>query len=394
MSIHQLTDGRWFVQYPDKLRPGKKKRKYFGREPDAEEKAKAFNDSLKLGRQGRKKPKDHSAYFMDLVNEYAQGRLAHIQDSTLDNFMWKMEGVILPVFKHTRAMNMTPKKIDAYVKNRLTKSRTINQTTKTGAIRKRTIQPVKKTTVHREVSDIQAVLNWSVRRRLIAFNPLDKYEMPKRDDEIILYPSESEINAILKHSPERLTRAISISYYTGLRPGQRELYSMRWHHVDFQANTIIVKSAKKGSKYKFRIVPVHPEFISVLKQWYDEDDKPNGAIIHYRGKAVKSLKRAFATAKKNAKITRRLRMYDIRHAFASLLLKNKADLKSTSELLGHSRTDTTTRIYQHTDFRMHQDAVGKLPALNLEKAAAESSGNPKKRITKVIPFKRTATNGL
>ena len=390
MSIHQLSDGRWFVQYPDKLKTGKKKRKYFGREPGAEEKAKAFNDSLMLGKQGRKKKKDHSAYFVDLVNEYAHGRLAHIQESTLQNFMWKMDGVILPELGNIRAMSIIPKKIDDYVKIRLTKSRTIKQVTKTGVVINRTIQPAKKTTIHREISDIRAVLNWSVRRRLIAFNPLDKYEMPKRDDDIILYPGQAEIDAILKHCPERLTRAISISYYTGLRPGQRELYSMRWHHIDFQANTIIVKSAKKGSKYKHRLVPVHPEFTSILKQWYDKDDNPNGAIIHYRGKPVKSLKKAFAKAKKDAKITRRLRMYDFRHAFASLLLKNKADLKSTSELLGHSRTETTTRIYQHTDFNMHQDAVGKLPALNLEKAVAESSGNPKKRVTKVIPFKRIA----
>ena len=215
--------------------------------------------------------------------------------------------------------------------------------------------------------------------------------MPKRDDEFIAYPSALEIDGILKHAPERLTRAISISYYTGLRPGQRELYSMRWNHVDFQANTIMVKSAKKGSRYKYRLVPVHPEFTDTLRQWFDKDDNLNGPIIHSRGKPVRSLKKAFAAAKTKAGITRRLRMYDIRHAFASLLLKNKADLKSTSELLGHSRTDTTTRIYQHTDFMMHQDAVTRLPALNLENNGAENVGHPGKRVSKVIPFKRAAT---
>jgi integrase len=287
--------------------------------------------------------------------------------------MWKMKGIILPELGEIRAMNITPKRIDAYVKNRL------KMKTKKG-------NTIKRTTVHRELSDIRAVLNWAVRRRYIAFNPIEKYEMPKRDDAIILYPSESEINSILQHSPERLVRAISISYYTGLRPGKCELYSMQWSHVNFKANTILVMSAKKGSKYKYRLVPVHPDFTSILWEWYEKDDSPNGYIVHYRGYPVKSLKKAFTTAKRKAGITRRLRMYDFRHCFASLLLKNNADLKSTSELLGHSRTDTTTRIYQDTDFRMHQDAVRRLPPLTI--------GNPKKMVTKIIPFKRKAVKGL
>jgi integrase len=379
MSVHQLKDGRWFVQYPDKLRPGKKKRKYFGREPDAEQKAIEFNESLELGNQGNRKAKDHSPRFVDLVNEYAAARLAHIQESTLTNFMWKMKGVILPEFGGFPAMSITPKKIDAYVKMRLTESRTIKQGRK-----KRIIKPAKKTTVHRELSDIKAVLNWAVRRSIIAFNPIEKYEMPKRDDDVILYPGESEINAILNHAPERLKRAICISYYTGLRPGEKELFSMQWNQVDFNANTIMVRSAKKGAKYKHRLVPIHQDFRPMLKQWHDEGG--SGFIINYRGKQVRSLKKVFQNTKQKAGITRRLRLYDFRHAFVSLLLKNSADLKATSELAGHSRTDTTTRIYQHTDFKMHQDAVSKLPALEI--------GNPPEKVTKVIPFKRRAGKGL
>ena len=367
MSVHQLEDKRWIVQYKDK-ESGKLKREYFGRGSEAEKKAFERNEQLGL-REYKRVAQGHSAFFNDLVNSYAQARLAHIQETTLEKFMYRMNANTLPQLGHFRAMNITPKKLDAFVQLRLKK--------------------VKKTTVHRELSDIKAVLNWAARRRYIAFNPIEKYEMPKRDDEIILYPSEDEINAILQHSPGRLKRAIAISYYTGLRPGQRELFSMKWNHINFQANTILVQSAKKGSRYNHRIVPIHPDFTAILKQWYDADDSPNGFIIHYRGKGVKSLNSIFTKAKKKAGITRRLRLYDFRHAFASLLLKNSADLKSTSELLGHSRTDTTTRIYQHTDFRMHQDAVKRLPPI-----ALDNTLDIQKSITKVIPFKRKTFKGL
>jgi integrase len=246
---------------------------------------------------------------------------------------------------------MTPERMDRYVNERL-KAKNKNGGT------------IKRTTVHRELSDIKAVLNWAVKRRYIAFNHLDKYEMPKRDDETIIYPTVAEIKAILKHAPEHLKRAIKISYYVGLRPGVRELFNMQWHHVDFEAATITVKSAKKGGKFKFRSVPIHPDFLAQLKAWYKADASTDGYIVHYRGKPVKSLKKSFASAKRHAKIKRRIRLYDFRHCFASLLLKNHADLKATSEILGHSRPDTTMKFYQATDTQMHRDAINRLPSID------------------------------
>jgi integrase len=127
---------------------------------------------------------------------------------------------------------------------------------------------------------------------------------------------------------------------------------------------ILMTSAKKGGHFKYRLVPIHPQFVQVLEGWYRKDNNKDCPIIHFRKKPVKSLKRAIKRAKQKSGITRRLPMYNFRHVFATLTLRHHADLKSTSELLGHSRTDTTTRIYQHVDFTMHQKAVGVLPGLD------------------------------
>ena len=182
MSVHQLKDGRWIVQHRIK-KTGKIKREYFGRGPEGEKAAFVRNGELNL-RGYKRIVQGHSAFFNDLVNAYADSRVGIVQETTLVNFMWKMDGVILPELGHIRAMNITPKRIDRYVKKRLS--------TKT---KKDTL--VKRTTVHRELSDIKAVLNWSAKRNYIAFNPLQNHEMPKRDDAIIMPPSSDEIEAIL-----------------------------------------------------------------------------------------------------------------------------------------------------------------------------------------------------
>jgi hypothetical protein len=73
--------------------------------------------------------------------------------------------------------------------------------------------------VHRDLSYIKAVLNWAFSRGLIAFNPIEKYEMRKRGDEVIRPPNEPEIKAIWAHASEQLKRAIALCYYIELRQG-------------------------------------------------------------------------------------------------------------------------------------------------------------------------------
>jgi len=345
MSVHLKKDGRWIVQYRDKSTQ-KLKTEYFGRDLEGEARARERQKELGLNPWKRRTPKRKSPYFIELVNGYMTARFGTIEPVSLKNFQYKMTGIILPEIGQTQAVNLTPHRMDQYVGKRL--------------------RSVKRTTVHREISDIQAVLNWAVSRKYITHNPLAGYQKPKRDDEIILPPSAAEAERILINAPDHLVRAISISYYTGIRPGRAELLSLKWTDVDFTTDTILIRSAKKGG-LRYRIVPIHKNLKIDLDTWRQQDlDLTTDHIIHFHGKPIGSIKTAFGLAKKKAGITRRLRLYDFRHAFASYMLQGNADLKSTSEILGHTRTDTTTRIYQHTDIKMHREAIDRLPGLNTD----------------------------
>ncbi|MEW6290094.1 MAG: tyrosine-type recombinase/integrase [Thermodesulfobacteriota bacterium] len=108
-------------------------------------------------------------------------------------------------------------------------------------------------------------------------------------------------------------------------------------------------------------------FAGKLAEWMEADRKnykrKNIPIVHFRGKKIKSIKIAWNTAKKNAKITRKLRPYDLGHAFATFLLDQGADLKSVSEMLGHKSIETTLKVYQHTSKELHRQSIKKLPDL-------------------------------
>lgn len=85
-------------------------------------------------------------------------------------------------------------------------------------------------------------------------------------------------------------------------------------------------------------------------------------IISHKGKPpVKAIKTAWATAKKKAGIERRIRPYDLRHAFATYALDAGADLKAVAEIMGHADVDTVLEHYQHTKETLRRKAVESIP---------------------------------
>lgn len=339
MSVHQLKDGRWIVRHAhgkDPDRPTANK-KYFGRGDDARRAANDFDAQLH-GEHRRSKGQQQSPSFIDLAQEYLLAKRM-----TMTSVGWqlckdKLERTVLPILGQSMAHDITPERIDQYTQVR-------------------TEEGVKRTTIHRELSDIRAVLRWAVRRRLIAANPMEGFEMPTRDDARLSPPTEAEFRAILAKAAPHLQRAMLIAYHTGLRPGREELLCLRWEAVDFIGKTLMVISAQKGGMPR-RMVPLNEEIMQHLEAWFAQDEaQGSGYIVHYHGARIDSLKTAWKAAKKRSKVLRRVRLYDIRHAFATRLLGRGANLKAVSELLGHASPDMTMRVYQHVDDDLRRQAV-------------------------------------
>lgn len=335
MSVSRLPDGRWLVQHEpgrDPDRPKSRKR-YFGRGPGAEAAARAWNEEIH-----RKAPQVSSPRFVAICNDFVAAKASTLAATTMARLLVRLRGTILPEIGQAYATEITPAWLDRYASARV----------KDG---------VKRTTVHREISDIRSILRWAEKRRLIASNPMAGFEMPRRDDARISPPSEAEFRAILACAVPHLQRAMLISWYTGLRPGIEELLSLRWDAVDMVGGLLMVVSAQKGGLPR-RMVPLHRELIEHLRRWYQEDEAAgHGYLVHYNGGRVNSLKTAWKNAKRRAMVTRRLRLYDIRHACATNLLAAGANLKAVSEILGHASPDMTMRVYQHVSDDLRRQAI-------------------------------------
>lgn len=357
MSVHQTPDGRWFVRFQKGKIPDKPNatREYFGRGDDAYNKAVARNQEIGLGVEVNSGGKT----FFDIVNYYLSAKEGKIEDKSVATAYMHAKSHLVPFFGCTEVSRITDEQLDNYV----TKRR--NERWRDGGGNGKEKIGVSRSTIKRELGTMQAILNYAVSRKQIIYNPVVNYDMPKEDDAVIAPASQAEISAILKASPPHLQRFIILAYYTAVRPGYTELLTMRWSQVDFAGKTIFVVSARKGG-LESRQISMHPDLEQHIAAWFEEDSalkKMPEYIVHYQGKHIKKVDKAWMLAKKKAKVLRRLRLYDIRHASITGMLEAGSDLKAVSMIAGHSSPAMTMRKYQHVSTRLQKAAVTGLVTL-------------------------------
>jgi integrase len=367
VSVHQKPDGRWFVVHRVN---GKQKWESFGRGPEAEAAARLRNTELGLG----KVTPPASPTITELATAFMQAREADFGQAQTLKWAYKVYNVILPELGHIEAIRLTPHRLDQYIAKR---RKTVKKVwcgsgpgRKWKTIRDANGQPqhIRMTTIRDDIDTLFAILNWAVIRGILALNPVRTYPRPRRDDEVIRPPSTAEMQAIYEAAGDHLKRAVALSYWTGLRPGRRELLSLTFDAVDHDRGLILIRSARKGGPVA-RMVPLQSDALFAIREWQTRDQKrfiKHGRIIHYRRKPITTIKTAWRGALKRAGITRRLPPYSMRHYFATAYIDQTGDHRGAADILGHARVDTTLRVYRHTSLAHQREQLSNMPRLTLD----------------------------
>jgi len=350
VAVKMLSDGRWAIYYH---LAGKKKWEYFGRGELARLKAEKRDEQI---REERGKIKPVTAITVSqLLSEYHSKH--RVESSTADSDFYRIDRILIPALGHHYAETLSSDQLDSYVKTRLDSGKAVD-------------------TVKRELGILKSAFNWGESRQppLIVRNPLAKYRLTagkqSRPVAKINPIPVDDFKRLLRHAPEHLMRGMYLQWYGGQRPG-KEILGIQWIDVDFEHHEIRVHSAHKGAAEE-RFVPIPDGLMKMLEIWKRTDQEAtNGTtidiqtlpVVHYKLKPIASLKTTWKHTKERAGITRRLRLYDFRHAWFTNALRYGADLKSTSEVGGHSRADTTMIFYQHTVREQHHDVVRKIPSV-------------------------------
>lgn len=188
----------------------------------------------------------------------------------------------------------------------------------------------------------------------LAKNPVPKPKRPacpEKDNLRERILTENEEGRLLRASSEELRPMLVVALNTGMRLG--EILPIRWSDVDFESMKIRIPKTKSG---KIRYVNINSRFLATLQEHNARDGSLCFLFLNPQtGKPITTVKRAFKTACRRAGVSG-LRFHDLRHTFASRLVRMGVDLITVKELLGHS-TVTITERYTHKLQGQKQEAV-------------------------------------
>ena len=345
MSVYE-RDGRWGCAYtgPDNKRHDKS----FGRGPDAEAAAYAFDAAMKSRdiapvMQQPLGPVLRQAVDSYLDNLRAKGKSkSHISNINYmaTSLLYKHFGPMMPLNLINYADGIVP-----FINN----MRTV-PSKRTGAVRSQG-------SINRYCCFLRTIFNYAVANGLMAHNPMTQWHKtkePPRQFQITL----EDVARIMEHADVHVRWAIEVCFNLGVRSGDSELLSLRWIDVDFIKKQVRVFGRKTQSH---RIIPIKDAFLERLREM--RAISRTEFIIEYRGKRVNRIQKAFRMACRRAGIEHSVRMYDLRHMFATYMLSNGADLAAVSKLLGHSSITMTANVYYQYLEGEKERAVTLLPDL-------------------------------
>lgn len=200
------------------------------------------------------------------------------------------------------------------------------------------------TRANRVIEVLRKAMNLAIRWNWIDRNPasgLQKNQEVKRTR----YLSKAEIARLLdalEHHPQKVSAdAIRFMLLTGCRRG--EALNASWDQFDLE-NRIWTKPAATTKQRKEHRVPYSTDVATILAVRRAETDSTS-IFAGRLGTPLTDVKKTWEAVRKTAGIVD-VRLHDLRHTYASLLVSQGHSLPVIGALLGHTQAQTTAR-YTH-----------------------------------------------
>lgn len=293
-----------------------------------------------------------------LFTEWLSAKLTHTKASTYANYAFKVEKHLIPAFGSLRIEKLTPNKVYDFIVDKRNKGLS-----------------------NKYISDLIIALKNMTRyasRVHRCVNLIVDVELPKEEKhELDLYnkSEQSRLKSALLNNMDITKLSVMLALYTGVRIG--ELCGLKWSDIDFSTKTVhiyhtvqrirtnskanrteLIVSAPK-SQSSVRTIPLPDFIIDMLKAFKPSNTNlfivtmsnklPDPRTMQYRFKALLT-----------SVGLRKLNFHSLRHMFATNCIELGFDVKTLSEILGHSSVEITLNRYVHSSMERKRQCMDML----------------------------------
>jgi integrase len=230
---------------------------------------------------------------------------------------------------------------------------------------------------------ISAVFAEAIEREILTVNPahnLGRVFRNKMRRTQIKFLGKEQATTLLETTKENASQYhdfLFTAFRTGMRLG--ELLGLSWDSVNFDTRQIIVQRSYSHDhwdtpkSHKVRYIDMTDKLCEVLKERYDNRNKDLICNSHKSKKICLVFPTKYGEPLKHNVFRRdvfyklltkaklpKIRIHDIRHTYASMLLQAGAPVHYVKDQLGHSSISTTVDLYGHCQPGLNRDAINRL----------------------------------
>ncbi|MCX7746901.1 MAG: site-specific integrase [Clostridia bacterium] len=239
-------------------------------------------------------------------------------------------------------------------------------------------------TIHKHYALLNKALKYALKNEIIYRNIMEAIEIPKKESSDVSqsYNEEQMKTLLSKVKDTRLEIPVFLGLILGLR--RSEICGLQWQNVDLIKGTIHIKNTRVHTSNGFETKPrtknkssnrklkIGTTLLTLLKNerkkqmeyklLYGEKYISNDFVFKNQdGELIDpgTLTHLFSNFLAKNDLSK-IRLHDLRHTFATIMLKRGIDHKTVQQMLGHSNIYTLFNIYGHVLAEMEDEAVGVL----------------------------------
>lgn len=365
-SIFKRKDGRWEARYPCGIdAQGRKKYRSVYARTYSEVK-----EHRRLAMQTAAGPPKNNTCLAAVLKMWLENKRINLKDQSFNGYERCIQNHILPMLGDIPVYRINDALIDAFLQKKLRSGRLDGN----GGLSQNYVRTI--------AIVLQSALNYAFQMKMGLPQPikLQKPRLERKQIKVLKLHEQILLENDLKQNMDYGNLAIYLGLHTGLRIG--ELCALRWENIDLTENQIyvcatvihdsagacIIGTPKSDSSN--RIVPITQSLARLLK------DRKNGNKTGFVFRAPqkgdflnpRTLQYRFKSILKKCGLPD-IPFHALRHTFATRWIECGMDMKSLSEVLGHSNVSITLNTYVHSSDDLKRSSIEAI-----EKITGQKSG--------------------